>query len=256
MTVLPQLVVPARFNGPPGSGNGGYVAGRLAGVLSTAVDTDRALPAVTVTLREPPPLEVALDLQTDEDGRVLATLGGAVIATAEPGRLAHDPVQPVTAEAARRAQRGYAGLRAHPFPGCFVCGPHRPAGDGMGLQPGRVGTDPAGPVACTWVPDLSQADVGAGGAPGTDAPVAQVAEAMVWAALDCPSGWASDLEARPMVLGRITASVDALPHVGDRCVVVARVLGDEGRKTFTASTAYDSDGRVLGRAEAVWIALR
>jgi hypothetical protein len=59
-----------------------------------------------------------------------------------------------------------------------------------------------------------------------------------------------------MVLGRMTAAVDALPVVGDPCVVVGQRLRDEGRKTFTASTAYDSDGRVLGRAEALWIALR
>jgi hypothetical protein len=59
-----------------------------------------------------------------------------------------------------------------------------------------------------------------------------------------------------MVLGRITAAVHASPHVGDRCVVVGRVLGTDGRKTFTASTAYDSDGRVLGHAESTWIAVR
>jgi hypothetical protein len=54
----------------------------------------------------------------------------------------------------------------------------------------------------------------------------------------------------------MTAAVDARPTVGDPCVVVGRHLRDDGRKSFTASTAYDSDGRVLGRAEALWIALR
>ena len=58
-----------------------------------------------------------------------------------------------------------------------------------------------------------------------------------------------------MVLGRITASVDALPDVGDRCVVVGRLLGVDGRKSFTASTVYDPDGRVLGHAESTWIAV-
>ena len=52
------------------------------------------------------------------------------------------------------------------------------------------------------------------------------------------------------MLGRITAAVDAVPRIGEPCVVVGRHLRDDGRKTFTASTAYDSDGRVLGRAEA------
>jgi hypothetical protein len=58
-----------------------------------------------------------------------------------------------------------------------------------------------------------------------------------------------------MVLGRITAAVDALPEPGDRCVVVGLRLGVEGRKAFTASTAYDSEGRVLGHAESTWIAI-
>jgi hypothetical protein len=231
------LVVPARFNGPPGSANGGYLAGLLAAGLPSAA-------AVTVTLREPPPLETAMDLASDSDSRVVATFGGAVIATAEPGALSHDPVDPVSFGTARQAEAAYAGLRAHPFPTCFVCGPDRPAGDGLGLRPGRVGA-PDGPVATSWVPDASLA-----GEPGL------VATEFVWAALDCPGGWATDIEARPMVLGRITAAVHALPEVGDRCVVVGWVLGAEGRKTFTASTAYDGDGRVLGQAESTWIELR
>jgi len=78
----------------------------------------------------------------------------------------------------------------------------------------------------------------------------------LWAALDCPGGWAGDLAARPMVLGRLTAAVHARPRVGDRCVVVARMLAVDGRKTWSASTAYDEDGRILGHAESTWIALR
>ena len=58
-----------------------------------------------------------------------------------------------------------------------------------------------------------------------------------------------------MVLGRMTAAVDALPQAGDPCVVMGRWLGAERRKTFTASTLYDADGRVLGRAQATWITL-
>ena len=231
-----SLVVPARFNGPPDSANGGYVAGLLAARVGGAY-------AVTVTLREPPPLKVPLHLQHDDEGRLVASFGGAVIATAEPGELLHDQVDPVTLGSAAEAEERYAGLRSHPFPTCFACGPERPDGDGLGLRPGRVADDDR--VACTWTPDASLADHDG-----------LVAEPLVWAALDCPSGWASDLEARPMVLGRITAAVDERPPAGDRCVIVARVRDQEGRKTFTASTAYDPDGRVLGRAEATWIALR
>jgi hypothetical protein len=31
--------------------------------------------------------------------------------------------------------------------------------------------------------------------------------------------------------------------------------GSEGRKTFTASTLLDPDGRIVGRAEHVWVAV-
>ena len=76
---------------------------------------------------------------------------------------------------------------------------------------------------------------------------------MVWAALDCPGGWTLDIVGRPAVLGRITAQVDALPRVGEPCVVMGRLLRRSGRKGFSATTVYDGDGRVLGRAESVWI---
>jgi hypothetical protein len=233
-----SLLVPARFNGPAGSGNGGYVAGLLAARLPG--DSP-----VQVTLREPPPLEVPLTVLDEGADRADATFGGAVIASAEHGSLVAGQVEPVTFEDAAEAEHRYAGLSAHPFPGCFVCGPDRAPGDGMALRPGRVGSTAEGPVATTWVPDASLGDADGG-----------VAAVFVWAALDCPGGWASDLVARPMVLGRMTAAVHARPQVGDRCVVVGRVLRSEGRKTFTATTAYDADGRVLGAAEATWIALR
>ena len=79
--------------------------------------------------------------------------------------------------------------------------------------------------------------------------------AVTWAALDCIGGWAGDLVERPMVLGRMTARVDTLPVVGEPHVVVGGARGSEGRKTFTASTLYDSDGRMVAVAEHVWIAV-
>ncbi len=237
-----SLVVPTRFAGPPGSANGGWVAGRLA-ELSGLGGLGRA---VEVTLRHPPPLEVDLDVRADPDDKALTTLGfgGAVIAEARAAELTGALVAPVDLATAQAAMETYAGSVSHPFPGCFVCGTDRPAPDGLGLRPGRL-PDRPDTVATAWLPDASVADADG-----------ELPAAMVWAALDCPGGWSSDLAGRPMVLGRITAAVDALPAAGDPCVVVGRHLRDEGRKTFTASTAYDCDGRVLGRAEALWIALR
>jgi hypothetical protein len=65
----------------------------------------------------------------------------------------------------------------HPQPWCFGCGTGRAQDDGLRIVPGRVpGADL---VADVWKPDPTLADAG-----GT------VAAAFVWAALDCPSGFA------------------------------------------------------------------
>ncbi len=56
-----------------------------------------------------------------------------------------------------------------------------------------------------------------------------------------------------MVLARMSAQVDALPRTGEEHVVVGLVLGAEGRKTWTAATVHDPDGRVVARAEHLWI---
>ncbi|TDD19220.1 hypothetical protein E1218_24495 [Kribbella turkmenica] len=228
-----------RFQGPERSGNGGYVAGRVGTALASALDGGLV---PQVTLRTPPPLERDLDLVAGPEGaRLLA--GESLVATAVPvaadflGDAAVDPVLP---EEARATEASYRGLTKHPFPRCFVCGPAN--GGGLQLRPGPLGD---GRTACTWTP---AADLATGGDGLVDA-------VFLWAALDCPGGWAIDLEGRPSVLGRLTACIDARPQVGEACVVVGRYVGEDGRKTFTASTLYDADGRVLARARHTWIAV-
>jgi hypothetical protein len=215
------FLVTGRFRGPAGSGNGGYTSGLLAGQLTDGADP------VTVTLRRPPPLDSALEVRlTAED-----SIG------CDGAELWQGDVQ--VASAARSA---YRGSTQHPFPGCFVCGPERDPGDGMRLAPGMVDE---GLTACLWLPDPSLVT-------GDDRSV--VGREFAWAALDCPGGWTSDLEHRPMVLGRMTASCLSSPRVGRPHVVVGRLLGEEGRKTLTATSLYD-DGRLVGRAEHTWIAV-
>ncbi|MGH8868049.1 MAG: hypothetical protein ACRDYU_08645 [Actinomycetes bacterium] len=228
--------MPARFAGPPGSANGGYLCGRLSAHVPTHG-------AVVVTLRLPPPLDAPMTVERHGDGAHLLA-NDRLVAEAMPAELDVDVVEPVDHAEAVQAATRYDGFTDHPFPACFVCGPERAAGDGLRLFPGRV-QDQTDSVAGAWVPDASLAH------PDQD----EVPEEFVWAALDCPGGWAVGLARRPMVLGRMTGQVDAIPKIGERCVVMGRVLGQEGRKAFTTSTAYDGDGRVLGRAHAVWIAV-
>jgi hypothetical protein len=162
-------------------------------------------------------------------------------------------VAAVGPDVAAAAESAYPGLAFHPFPTCFVCGTGREPGDGMRLFPGEVAPAEDGAVrtACTWVPDASLTDPDAVGPDGE----AVAPLAAVWAALDCPGGWAGDLTERLMVLARMTAVVDALPRIGEEHVVVGQARGAEGRKTMTASTLHDADGRVVARCEQLWIAV-
>jgi len=78
---------------------------------------------------------------------------------------------------------------------------------------------------------------------------------VTWAALDCVGGWAGDLEERLMVLAEMTSRLDSLPVIGEEHVVVGMGRRREGRKTWTSSTMYDADGRVVASAEHLWIAV-
>ncbi len=239
------LIVPARYCGPPTSGNGGYVAGSLAHALG-----DTTGRAVTVTLRRPPPIETTMELVANDQGMDL-TVDGALVAQAGFGANDVQPVEGVPHAAAVEASASYPGFTYHPFPTCFACGTERP--DGMRLFPGEVSPSPEGPtrVAAPWTPDQSLA----ADFHEYDDPAPRACLAATWASLDCVGGWAGDLTERLMVLGRMTAVVDALPVIGEPHVVTGQHRGSEGRKTYTSATLHDSDGRIVGRAEHVWVAV-
>ncbi|KRF16767.1 hypothetical protein ASG90_11010 [Nocardioides sp. Soil797] len=249
-----ELTIPGRFCGPAASGNGGWSAGALAGLVDHDCPENRAnsWPAIEVSLRQPPPLDSPMQVQVDGEATV-ASFGGLPVLSARV--LEEDTlttVEPVPAEVARAAESSYAGLRSHPFPTCFSCGTERVEGDGLRIFPGAVEpVDGCDRVAATWTPHPSvQEDYHA----YVDEQ-GRASLATTWAALDCVSAWSSHIEERPMVLGRMTAAVDALPVIGETHVVVGQTLRQEGRKTFTASTLHDSDDRVVARAEHIWITI-
>lgn len=243
------LMVPARYCGPVSSGNGGYTAGLLADRFANHPDLGDGCPVIEVTLRRPPPLDTDLAVEHLEEGpRTRLLQGETVVAEARCTDEELAAVEDVSPTRAAEAMAGYAGFRSHPFPRCFSCGTERSEGDGLRIFPGPVGD---GRVASAWTPHESLAVASDLLDPG----VQRVGIGTVWAALDCVGGWASDLEGRPMVLGQIAARVDALPVVGEAHVVVGLELGSEGRKTYTASTVYDSDGRIVARARHTWIAV-
>jgi len=228
-----SIVVPARFCGPPMSGNGGWTSGHLAQLVDGALDGG----AVTVHLRTPPPLDTELTISRGDDGTVEAWDGRTVVAqacAAEPLDTAELPM-PVTYEQAQAAGPAYEGLRSHPSPTCFTCGTERDPTDALCLQTGPLpGYDTL--RAAAWIPFESTPE-------------------LVWAALDCPGAWASGLAGRELVLGTMTASVAALPEVGEPHVVMAWPRGQDGRKYLSGTALYAADGHLLAQAEAVWISV-
>src|SRR5690242_11878330 len=220
--VTTELIVPSRFRGPARSGNGCWTAGALAHTLDTTG-------AVQVTLRRPP----ALDTLYAVAGGT-ASLDGEVMGQAEEVADTLRPVEPVPSDEARAAESRYAGLTSHPFPTCFSCGTDRQEGDGLRIFPGQVepSADGGTRVAATWTPHESVAEDWHAYETGTR----RASLAVTWSALDCAGAWAGDIGERLMVLGRMTARVDALPEIGAEHVVVAADRGTEGRKTFTAAS--------------------
>lgn len=226
------VTIAPRFNGPPGSGNGGYVCGLMANLIDGPSEA---------MLRAPPPLETPLTLTHHDNGAVSLHHGDALIGEAKP--IAFDLTAPAapTLDEARDAATRYGGLHDHRYPTCFVCGNGRPLHDGLDLFTGPVtGRDM---VACTWTPGPSLA-----GADGIVRPE------FIHAALDCPSYWALPHAGKPALLARLTASIDApLPRTDEELIVAAWPLGSDRRKHRGASALYHSDGRLIARSEALWI---
>ena len=75
---MEQVLIPARFNGPPTSGNGGYSCGLVARFIDG--------PA-RVRLHSPPPLDEPLDLRVLDEGAVELTQGDTLVASGWPATL-------------------------------------------------------------------------------------------------------------------------------------------------------------------------
>ena len=229
------LRIPARFNGPPGSANGGYTCGLVARELGAA--------SAEVSLRAPPPLDRDLTLERAAGG-VTVRDAETVVAEGRPAEPPVDITDPVSPE--RAGQAACAGYErwsaAHPFPTCVVCGPDRD--DGLRIFPGPLGD---GRFSARWTP-----------AAGLARPDGSVRPEAVWAALDCPTSapLANWGEGPPIVLARLTAALGAPVRAGEPHALVSWELGRDGRKREAACVLFDTRGEMLARSRALWIELR
>lgn len=224
-----MVEIPGRCNGPDGSGNGGFSCGTFVAPLPEGT--------FTVRLRRPPPLDTSMTISRTAEGWAVS-VADAVIAEVRRGTTTVTVDAPPSLEAATRAARRYPGLERHAFPRCVVCGTERD--DGLGLRPGPLDHDPR--FAAPWVPGLQ---LGSGGR--LDSP-------WVWAALDCPSGWATDQRLhRVAVLGTMTAQLLAPVEAGKAHIVTGWHLGSHGRKHRAASAIHSTQGQLCAVAESVWL---
>ncbi|HVL58044.1 MAG TPA: hypothetical protein VM491_16225 [Burkholderiaceae bacterium] len=227
-----RLVISERFCGPPGTGNGGYVCGRLARHVGIAA---------AVRLRAPAPLGRELRIEAD-GGQARLMHDAQTIAEARPATLDVAAPEPISFERATEAAAGYLGFRRHAFPRCFVCGPERAAGDGLRIFPGALSQRPL--VASPWVPDPTLADEDG-----------RVRSEFLWSALDCSGGFAvlPVPEGKAIVLGELSARISGTVAPGERCTVAGWLLGVDGRKRRAGSAVYSSTGHAVAVAQAVWI---
>ncbi len=226
------LVISSRFCGPPKSGNGGYVCGRVAAHVSG--------PA-SVRLKAPPPLETEMQVEVSESEARLM-LGSNVIAEAKATALDLTPPPAPSFVQAEEAAKSYLGFMRHVFPRCFVCGPQRANGDGLRIFPGS--TTSRSMVAAPWVPDSSLGD-------GSNTVRAE----FLWAALDCTSGFAvlPVPEGKAIVLGELCARIDGRVTPGEKCVVIGWPLQVDGRKRISGSAVVSGSGRPVAVGRATWI---
>ncbi len=241
---MQSITIERRFRGPPNSANGGYVCGLLAKGMDRGAE---------ITLRAPPPLDTPLHLLAGADGSIQLLGSGKLLATGRAVSIEVPDAPAVDFDDAEQATRRTPyDEHNHTLPTCFVCGPGRAHGNGLRIHAGpapRSKQAKAGVFAAPWIPHSNFA-AGDG----------RIAQEFVWAALDCPTGYAC-VGARHLgmngdeaiLLGRMGARVDDRPFSGDRCVVVAWPTGREGRKLFACGVLLGSGGRPLAVARTTWL---
>ena len=246
------LVVKEQFRGPPRSGNGGYVSGALAELLTRGPLNLPQPAAAEVTLRSPVPLDQALAVVRGPEG-IRLLQAERVVAEARLTTLELDVPKPPSFDEALAVRDTSLSLRvgAHPMlagertgvhPICFCCGAELAPDAGLHVYAAPVpGRDL---VAAAWQAPAAFADADG-----------HLPAAIVCTALDCPgqfAWYAQGLGAA--LLGRMTPRIDKPVRAGEACVVIGWSMGNEGRKHFAGTALFDAQGELCAYAKSVWIA--
>ena len=226
------LIVAQRFCGPPGVANGGYLAGRLAGIVGGPSE---------VTFRRPTPLD--RPVRVENVARHIRLVDrDLVTAEAEPTDLEIEVPPRVSRAEAEAAARAFPRFVDHPVPRCFVCGVARAPGDGLRIFPGPVpGREQI--YASPWSPDASLGDESG-----------FVRPELLWAALDCTGAFAVNEPPRGLaLLGKLAARIEGRVHVGEPLVVIGWPIAREGRKLQAGTAIFTADRETVAVARATWV---
>lgn len=234
------LTIDPVFNGPPDSGNGGYVGGKLAEAFGGDA-------AVEITFRAPIPM--ARPLAMRRDGGTLRLMDGeTLICEARDGSVDHllpPPPPRDWREVLTCNVEGGSKAGESQFDTCLVCGCSREVGVGLRVF-GKAYPSDGHSLSC-YLPHANHADASG-----------RIRPEFVWGTLDCPGAWAAQDadDPRAVLTGRMTAKVIEPPRVGERCAVVGWRLGVEGRKLYSGTALYTENGRLCALGHCTWIVLK
>ena len=231
---MPTIRIPERFQGPTGSGQGGWTAWHLA---------HHADGPVTVSLRAPIPLDRDLDVVHDGESMALVTAEAPDTPIMIASPLAPDvpsttPVRVADARVAR--SRFPATDDDHPVPFCFSCGLQA---DSMRVHAGPLGD---GRYAADWtVPAWAVAE--------------DRVDAALWAAIDCTAAWYACTDGDVSVAFTVQLEVEIIrPIEPEATYALVSWPGSggrewDGRKRSAAAAAFDESGEMVAWSRSLWV---
>lgn len=232
------IVVPQWYQGPTGSGQGGWTSQQLAAAIGEPV---------TVAIKAPVPLETPMAISAADDGWRLAPVDNpdhtVLYATTWQRDFATTTAVSIEDATSARARFPHAA-DAHPVPVCFSCGLEP---DSMHVHCGPLDDDR---WATDWTVPAWAVD-----------PDGAVNEGALWAAIDCTQAIYAGCDGglRNSVTAQLAVEVLRPLQPGATYALVAwhgtYERGWDGRKRGAGGAAFDADGDLVARSSSFWIAL-
>lgn len=222
------LRIDGRFEGAPARAQGGYAGGLLHDSRPRRVWFRSAIP-----------LDVDLDVQSEEETIRVSRAGTLVLESHPIGPLS----APLESVSMAEATRGRAWAEAEGFPDliapCYSCGTRA---ETLRTHPGRVGGG-------VWASPMTF--------PDWTATEGEVDATHIWAVIDCAPGYPvafGGAKPRFAFTGWLDVDVRAPIEPGRPAIVVAEAGPWDGRKRSARSALWTEDGDLIALSESLWIA--